>query len=337
MWTGAHDFGGATSLKVPNSDAPTVDAAGEIAFDNNLWAAGRGASVLYDGTASTAILSALVSDAPANGEVPKWNTGGTITWETDNNTAGLTGTDTHVLFFDGADNAVGEAGMTYNKTTDTLSVGAVETAPTATPTIANYDSDGTDGDISSQQVTNLTDTGSGTEDADVTFSQQIAGAMTAFITADADGSTTIARLAIPSGAAVTEPAAAGQVAIDTTSDQLLYYGGAQRVIAPYYEISKTLEDPVEADDNIPFWHPTKAIEITDVYCEVEGATSIGIIISDGTNALEEIICTEAGAADDGSIANGAFTANERMEVDMGTISGTPDWVSWSITYVITAD
>ena len=150
VWTGAHDFGGATSLKVPNSDAPTVDAAGEIAFDNNLWAAGRGASVLYDGTASTAILSALVSDAPANGEVPKWNTGGTITWETDNNTAGLTGTDTHVLFFDGGDNAVGEAGMTYNKTTATLSVGAVETAPTATPTIANYDSDGTDGDISSQ-------------------------------------------------------------------------------------------------------------------------------------------------------------------------------------------
>ncbi len=34
----------------------------------------------------------------------------------------ITGTDTHVLFFDGADNPAGDAGMTYNKTTDTLTV-----------------------------------------------------------------------------------------------------------------------------------------------------------------------------------------------------------------------
>jgi len=38
----------------------------------------------------------------------------------------IDGTDTHVLFFDGTDNPVGEAGMTYNKTTDALTlVGAV--------------------------------------------------------------------------------------------------------------------------------------------------------------------------------------------------------------------
>jgi hypothetical protein len=37
----------------------------------------------------------LASDTPSNGQVPKWNTGGTITWETDNSTAGggLTYTD----------------------------------------------------------------------------------------------------------------------------------------------------------------------------------------------------------------------------------------------------
>jgi len=33
VWTGAHDFGGATSLEVPNGSAPTVDAIGEIALD----------------------------------------------------------------------------------------------------------------------------------------------------------------------------------------------------------------------------------------------------------------------------------------------------------------
>lgn len=71
------------SFQIPNGASPTVDAFGEIAGDNNLWAASRGAPVFYDGTASTALINVLVSDAPANGQVPKWNTGGTITWETD--------------------------------------------------------------------------------------------------------------------------------------------------------------------------------------------------------------------------------------------------------------
>ncbi len=35
----------------------------------------------------------------------------------------ITGTDTHVMFFDGANTPAGDAGMTYNKTTDTLTVG----------------------------------------------------------------------------------------------------------------------------------------------------------------------------------------------------------------------
>lgn len=70
------------SLNIPNGAAPTTDAFGEIAGDNNAWAAGRGAIQWFDGTANTYIIGALVSDAPANGECIKWNTGGTITWET---------------------------------------------------------------------------------------------------------------------------------------------------------------------------------------------------------------------------------------------------------------
>lgn len=36
VYTGVHDFGGATSLEVPNGAAPTVDAAGEIAVDTTI-------------------------------------------------------------------------------------------------------------------------------------------------------------------------------------------------------------------------------------------------------------------------------------------------------------
>ena len=42
-------------------------------------------------------------------------------WDTFNNKqAAITGTDTHVMFFDGANTPAGEAGMTYNKTTNNL-------------------------------------------------------------------------------------------------------------------------------------------------------------------------------------------------------------------------
>jgi len=37
VWLGANDFGGATSLEIPNSDDPDVDATGEISFDTDGW------------------------------------------------------------------------------------------------------------------------------------------------------------------------------------------------------------------------------------------------------------------------------------------------------------
>lgn len=82
------DLGGKTSLEVPNGSAPTTDAFGEIAGDNDAWAASRGAVQWFDGTANTYLVGALASDAPTNGQVPKWNTGGTITWEDDGGGAG---------------------------------------------------------------------------------------------------------------------------------------------------------------------------------------------------------------------------------------------------------
>jgi len=141
---------------------------------------------------------------------------------------------------------------------------------------------------------------------------------------------------IPNAAAPTVNAA-GEIAIDTTSDQLVYYGGAKRVLTHFYEKGFVLENPTDADDNVPFWHPKQNITITDCYCETEGGTSAVVTISDGTNALEAITCDADGQADDGSIANGTFTANERMEFDIGTVTGEVDWVAFTITYTIDAD
>jgi hypothetical protein len=92
----AIDLGGKTSLEIPNAAAPTVSVFGQIASDNNLWDTGRGAVLHYDGTAATALIGALVSDAPGNGQVLKWNTGGTITWEDDSTGAPGSGDDVFI-------------------------------------------------------------------------------------------------------------------------------------------------------------------------------------------------------------------------------------------------
>ena len=77
-----------TNFEVPNGADPATDAFGEVAADNNAWATSRGALEHFDGTASTFVLAALASDTPTNGQVAKWNTGGTITWENDNDSGG---------------------------------------------------------------------------------------------------------------------------------------------------------------------------------------------------------------------------------------------------------
>jgi hypothetical protein len=82
------DFSAVTNFEVPNGADPTTDAFGEIAADNNAWDTGRGAVEFYDGTASTFLVGALASDSPSDGQVPKWNTGGTITWENDADSGG---------------------------------------------------------------------------------------------------------------------------------------------------------------------------------------------------------------------------------------------------------
>src|SRR3990167_2371941 len=80
---------------------------------------------------------------------------------------------------------------------------------------------------------------------------------------------------------------AGNINIDTTDDQLLYYGGALRTIPYTYERCFTLESPVAADDNVPIWSPLDAITVTGLYCRTQGGTSAGIIISDGINDRSE--------------------------------------------------
>lgn len=82
--------------------------------------------------------------------------------------------------------------------------------------------------------------------------------------------------------------------------------------------------------NLPLPILEDAYTITDIVCNVSGATSYSITLTDLTNATEAIICDADGASDDGSITNGTVTASELMYIDFGTISGTPNYLCVSV-------
>lgn len=139
-------------------------------------------------------------------------------------------------------------------------------------------------------------------------------------------------LEVPNGASPTVDAA-GEIAHDTTDDQFVY-GATPRVIAYTCERCFALETPVVGDDNVPVWSPNDAITITSMYCRTQGGTSAEIQISDGTNACESIVCDSDGQADDGTLTNNTFTANERMEFDTIAVTGSVTWVNYCVRYTI---
>jgi hypothetical protein len=109
--SGVAGFLSSTDWSTFNNKAPTADPSlpaqvcksqmeqrrprthlGEIAGDNNAWAASRGAVQFYDGTANTYLVGVLASDTPSDGQVPKYNSAsGTITWENDSTGSGAFG------------------------------------------------------------------------------------------------------------------------------------------------------------------------------------------------------------------------------------------------------
>lgn len=124
IWTlsipAAFDLGGKTSFEVPNSAAPTVDAFGELAADNDLWGTGHGAPMFFDGTVPTALVNVVASDTPTDGQIPRFNDStDNITWETFSPTPG--GSDTQIQYNDGGVLG-GTVGLTYNDGTGILNV-----------------------------------------------------------------------------------------------------------------------------------------------------------------------------------------------------------------------
>lgn len=89
VWTGVHDFGGATSLELPNGTSPTVDAAGEIALDTDgVSPVTSGVIRLHDGAAQRYLWP--TTNAPtSDNDVMVYDSGtNTLVWESQSGSGG---------------------------------------------------------------------------------------------------------------------------------------------------------------------------------------------------------------------------------------------------------
>lgn len=145
-----------------------------------------------------------------------------------------------------------------------------------------------------------------------------------------------AAASITSGTAPTVDAA-GEIAIDTTDDQLVYYGGAKRVLTYKRPAGFTLESPTTADDGVPIFSHGDSITVTNMRCYAVGGTSAEITLTDGTNALDTMTCDTDGAVDDGTIANSTLSAGEQVFYNTGTVTGSVTWVNFMYDYIVVAE
>jgi hypothetical protein len=330
------DLGGKTSFEMPNSSTPTVDAFGEIAGDSNIWGTGRGAPIFYDGTAAVALVGTLVSDTPTNGQVPTWKTGGTIEWE-----SVLTNPMTTA-----EDIIVGGSSGTPGR----LAAGAEGTVLKIVSGVVAWGTDSTGGspafsDVAAGTNTNalvvgtggsLTVSGSGTINA--TSLGGTAAASYALLASPVFTSS----LALPQGTGPTVDAA-GEIAVDTTTDQLQFYGGAKRALPSIMSSTVVIAAPATTDD-INIMKAPYGMTIVGIDAIIQGGTNVVGQLqecnSSGASCADldsDITVTTSGAADDGSLTDSAIASGGWLRWKTTSVSGTVDFLTVTFRYRVVAD
>ena len=156
--------------------------------------------------------------------------------------------------------------------------------------------------------------------------------------------TAVTTLDIPSGATC-DSSEAGELCVDTTDDQLIYYGAAARVI-PYkmensFAIASTtlLENP----DTHRLIKSQDGITITDIHCITDTGTVIIELMEQSATGTGDatvdapITCDSNGAEDDGSLTNGPIDAADWIAARIGTAASSPTILNVTWYYTVTRE
>ncbi len=153
-------------------------------------------------------------------------------------------------------------------------------------------------------------------------------------------SPTITVEAVPSNATVNT---AGEVTIDTTTDQIRWYGTAQQQLSPKLTFSVVVPSVADTDDMLIMKAPY-GMTITALDCIVSAATSATINIQEcdsaGANcadtATSDLACDTDGA-NTTTLNNATVDSGDWLKLDVASISGTPGVLTVTVTYTIVAD
>lgn len=147
---------------------------------------------------------------------------------------------------------------------------------------------------------------------------------------------------IPNGASPIVDAA-GEIAIDTTSDTIKYYGGAERVI-PYKQVFSIVVPSVAATDDMLVLKAPYGMTMLSLDCIVSAATSATINIQEcdsaGANcsdtATSDLTCDTDGA-NTTTFSNVVIDSGDWVKLDIASISGTPGTLTVTVTYSVVGD
>ena len=136
--------------------------------------------------------------------------------------------------------------------------------------------------------------------------------------------------------------AAGKFGIDTTDDQLQYYGGAKRVIPYTYQACAVIENLAATDDSYAIWMANDAVTVTGVGCNCRGtcSTTATFTLEDrGGNAMTitdtNPTCATTGAATFKAVTAGnQLTAGEMLAFDVTNSPTADDEYALCWTYTV---
>lgn len=80
-------------------------------------------------------------------------------------------------------------------------------------------------------------------------------------------------------------------------------------------------------------------DITEIHCVVDSGTSVVINISNsgGTTDTETVTCNTTVSSDTSIDTNSSYSAGSLNSLEIGSISGSPDYVTFSVWGVITRE
>ena len=144
-------------------------------------------------------------------------------------------------------------------------------------------------------------------------------------------------LEIPNGTGPTVNVT-GEIAIDTTSDQFIYYGSAsKRVLQPYDNLGFAYATTTWTGTTTLRIGPSPAaITVYSALCETNTGT-VGVRLYDGTNSANYIPTASTTINENLYTSNNTFTKGETIRVDIGTPASSPQSLSCRFLYTYTAD